>query len=206
MNKYIINQKALMKNVLITNKCIKISDEDYKTKEFFLEKMNQKEKRLLDTRFSILYSSITKMIPFENDLGLQLFFIENEKQKKTYLELTSIDEYSEVQDFILSKTNLFKKEKTVRGIKSWIKQASYTLLAMIIGGITYFMAKSLEEGNTVNISGGRRRGVKKILLYIAENLGSINVLILFFIITIGLSYWTYSVSKNSKKIITIYST
>ncbi|TSE04325.1 hypothetical protein [Aquimarina algiphila] len=195
-----------MKNVLITNKCIKISDEDYKTKEFFLEKMNQKEKRLLDTRFSILYSSITKMIPFENDLGLQLFFIENEKQKKTYLELTSIDEYSEVQDFILSKTNLFKKEKTVRGIKSWIKQASYTLLAMIIGGITYFMAKSLEEGNTVNISGGRRRGVKKILLYIAENLGSINVLILFFIITIGLSYWTYSVSKNSKKIITIYST
>lgn len=205
MDKYIVNTKALMKNALITDSCIKISDENYETKEFFIEKINETKKGLLDTRFSIMYSSIIKMIPFENELGLQLFFIENRKQQKTYLELTSKEEFDEIQDFILSKRTLYKKEEAIGGIKGWVKQALYTLVAVIIGGVTYSMAKSLEGGNSVEISGGRR-GVKKILLYVAESLGSVNVLILSVIIIIGFSYWTYSVSKSSKKIITIYST
>jgi len=205
MEKFIINTKAtLIKNILIADDSLKLSDEDYKTKDGFLEKINAEKKGFLDTQHVIAYSKITKIVPFEDENGIQLFFVEKEKDEKTYLELNSIEEYTEILQFITAKANhLLLQTIQSRPVSSWIKQASYTLVSIVFTLAITFTANDIESGKHVTIS-GRRRGLKRIMLAIAENLGTLNTILLGAAITLGLAFWTYKKYKTGQGAINAY--
>ena len=205
MEKFIINTKAtLIKNILITDDSLKLSDEDYKTKDAFLEKINAEKKGFLDTQHVIAYSKITKIVPFENENGIQLFFVEKEKKEKTYLELNSIEEYTETLQYIIAKTHhLSLQTIQSKSISTWIKQATYTLVSLFFTLAIAMTAKDNEAGKRVTIS-GRRRGLKRIMLAIAENLGTLNTILLGTAITLGLAFWTYKKFKKGQTAINAY--
>jgi hypothetical protein len=205
LNKFIINEKAtLIKNILIENNTILASDENYITKELFLEKMNCNKKSFLDTHLNLKTSDIIKFIPMESKCAIQVFF-QMKKTSKTYFEFNSLTEYTEVKEFLISKTNFTLKEKLQSSLTSWLKKAAYSLLSIIIFGIIYFMAKDIENGNNIDIGGGRRKGLKKLMLILAESLGSMNTLIVAVIVVSGLCFWTYKAYIKGKIAIESYS-
>ena len=103
MDKFIINPKGLIKNILITDDLIRITDEDYKTKEAFLEKLNNGKKEVLDTIHQIEYGAILKIVPYTEDNAFQLFFKENNKNEKTYLEFETQEELNEILAMLFLK-------------------------------------------------------------------------------------------------------
>ncbi|WP_299781217.1 hypothetical protein [uncultured Formosa sp.] len=205
MEKFIINTEAtFIKNILLTNDVLNISDGDYKTKNAFLEKMNAEKKGILDTQHTIAYSKITKIVPFENENGIQLFFVEKKKKEKTYLELNSIEEYTEVLQYITHKTNHLSLQSIQnKPISSWIKQAGYTLVSLIFTLAITFTAVAIEAGKNVTITGGKR-GLKRIMLSIAETLGTLNSVIVGTLITLGFAFWTYKKYINGQVSIKAY--
>ena len=205
MNKFIINDKALVvKNVLIEDNIILASDENYKTKEVFLEKVNSSKKSILDTHIKINTSDLIKIIHTKTDCAIQLFFKTNNKTSKTYIELNSEEEYSEVLEYLISKTDFELKEEFKSSFSSWFKKAAYSLISLIIFCITYFMAKDLENGSSVDISGGKK-GLKRMMLFIAETLGSLNTLIIGIIVVSGFCFWTYKAYVKGKTTVEIYA-
>lgn len=205
MEKFIINTNAaLLKNILVSDTFIKVSDENYKTKSIFLEKLNAPKKGILDTNHHIDFDNITKIIPFESENGLQLFFTENNKKEKIFIQLNTPEEYDELNTFILSKTiNLQKQVVKNKTVASWIKQAIYTLISIAFTFAVYFNAKQIEAGEWVSVNGGKR-GLKKILISIAEILGTTNSILLGTIITLSFAFWTYKNYTKGQGEITIY--
>ena len=55
MNKFIINEDAIMKNVLISDVDIKLTDENYGSLEAFTDKLNNGTKGKFDTEYQIAY-------------------------------------------------------------------------------------------------------------------------------------------------------
>ena len=205
MEKFIINTKAtLIKNILMSNDTLKISDGDYKTKDAFLEKVNVEKKGVLDTQHVIAYSKITKIVPFEDENGIQLFFVEKEKKEKTYLELNSSEEYTEALQYIRDKTSQLSLQ-TIQNkpISGWIKQGGYTLVSIIFTLAIAFTANDIEAGRNVTISGGKR-GLKRIMLSMSETLGTLNIILLGTVITLGFAFWTYKKYKSSQCFINVY--
>ena len=205
MEKFIINTEATyLKNILIIDQNLKVSDEDYKTKDAFLEKLNAPKKGVLDTQHVIDYSKITKIRPFEEENGIQLFFVEKEKKEKTYVVLNSLEEYNEMLQFITYKTNHLSLETTENiPTASWIKQAGYTLIALALTAAAVFTANDIGNNKTIEITGGKR-GIKRIMVSIAETLGTLNSILIGSVIIIGLAFWTYKNYKKGSESITFY--
>ncbi|MBJ2174840.1 hypothetical protein JBL43_11370 [Aureibaculum sp. A20] len=195
MDMFIINTNATyIKNILISEDYVKVTDGDYKTKEDFLEKFNGK-KGILDTQHQIIYNNIEKIVLYEDELAYQLYFQENDKNEMCVLHFTTLQQYNEVLDIILSKTNLKKSEVKIR-TRTWVKPAVYTLISAILTFALFMSAKQLEAGEKLQISGSRR-GLKKIMLQISEYLGSTNALLLGGIVTCGFIYYAYNAYQKS---------
>lgn len=203
MEKFIINEKGnVIKNTLLTSNKILVSDENYTTKEVFLEKLNTK-KGFLDTHHKIMYKDIEKIIPFKEEFAIQLFFKEAGKNEKTYLELNSADEFLEIKNYLLETTNLSLQKEVQRSFRTWIKSAIYTFMASVITVMTYTSAKSLESGEQITVSGGKR-GIKRLIILVAETLGSTNSLIIGIIIVGVFAYLTYNSFKKGGTEIEVY--
>ncbi|WP_117879632.1 hypothetical protein [Aureibaculum luteum] len=195
MDTFIINTNATyIKNILISEDYIKVTDEDYKTKDAFLEKFNTK-KGILDTRHLIDYKNIEKIVLYEDELAYQVYFKENDKKEMCLLHLTTLQQYNEVLDTILSKINLKKIDIKIR-TRAWIKPAIYTLIPALLTFALFMSAKQLEAGENVQVSGSRR-GLKKIMLQISEYLGSTNALLLGSVVTCGFIYFAYRAYQKS---------
>jgi len=189
MDKFIIHPKALIKNILITDDYIQITDENHKTKETFLEKINHGKKGILDTIHQIEYALVTKIIPDSENNALQICFSENNKNQKIYLQLNTKEEFDEVLNFTLNKTNLQKNQVKTKSFESYKTQLIVTGMSILLSSIVYMDALKLEKGEVVKITGGRR-GVKRLILLAAENLGTTNTIIFGTIITTALAIWT----------------
>ena len=87
MQQFIINTKATyIKNILLTDSKVRLSDEDYKTLEAFNTELDSDKKGLLNTQHTFEYTAIQKIVPFKEDLGFQVFFTEKGKNEKAYLD------------------------------------------------------------------------------------------------------------------------
>ncbi len=182
MSLFIINTKATyIKNILLTDDTVKLSDEDYKTVEAFNAKLASEKKGFLDTIHIFTYTDILKIVPFKEELSIQIFFTENDKEKKTYLEFTTEEEYQNIVSTLVGKANLSKNTIEVK-TKGWIKSTLYSLAAAFLTFGAYSSALKLESGENVAVSGSRR-GLKRVLISISEFLGATNSLILGSIIT-----------------------
>ncbi len=189
MDKFITNPKALIKNILITDNDIRITDEDYKTKEAFLKKIENGKKGILDTIHQIDYTTIIKIVPFVKETSFQIFFTENDKNKKTYLQFNSQEEFIEVLNFTVDKTHFRKSLVKIKSFDSYKTQLIATGMSILLFGLIFIDAQHVEKGEVVDIT-GRRSGVKKILLSVAETLGTTNTIILGATITVALAIWT----------------
>ncbi len=205
MDKFIINEKAFMKNILIKGDVIYTSDENYETEEVFWEKVNNSKKSILDTYFKIQVNDIIKFIPTESEFAIQLFFNVKNKKEKTYFQFKSKEEFLQFKEYLINKTSFTLKNEIQNSFAAWGKKGLYTILATIIVAITYFMAKDIEKGHFVSTSGGSRRGLKKLMKTMAESLGSTNTLIIGIVVVAGFSFWTYRSYKEGKKSIELYS-
>ncbi|SNR17016.1 hypothetical protein [Tenacibaculum jejuense] len=204
MHKFIVNQEALMKNVFIKDDTILASDENYENEETFLDKVNTQKKSFLDTHIHIKIKEITKFILEEKELAIQLFFKKGNKNSKTYFQFNDISEYTAVKEYFLYTTNFSLKKESSNSFSSWIKQALYTIIAFIMTIITFNMARSIESGDTVSISGGKR-GLKRLMLLLAESLGTTNTIVVGSLVVMAFLYWTYTSYKKGKKEIEFYS-
>ncbi len=203
MDKFIINPTALIKNILITNNYIRITDEDYKTKDYFLEKLNSAKKGILDTIHQIEYEKILKVVPFTKENAFQIFFNENDKNKKTYLKFNTLEEFNEVLNFIITKTHLRKDLVKIKSFESYKTQLIATSMSILLFVLIYIDALHVEKGEIVDTT-GRRSGVKKMLLSLAETLGTTNTIILGAIITMILAVWTVTAYKKGNTTKEIY--
>ncbi|MEP0213434.1 MAG: hypothetical protein ABJD66_09495 [Cellulophaga sp.] len=196
MQQFIINTKATyIKNILLTESKVRLSDEDYKTLEAFNTELDSDKKGLLNTQHTFTYTDIIKIVPFKEDMGFQVFFIEKGKNEKAYLDFTSEEEYQNTLNTLVSKTNL-SKNKVQKKTKAWVKPALYSLVAALLTFALYDSALKLEAGENVAVSGSRR-GLKKILISISESLGATNSLILGSVITLVFIFFAVKSYKKS---------
>ncbi len=206
MEQFIVNKNALLiKNILVKDSIIFATDEDYGTKEVLLEKISNSKKSVLDTHYKISTTQIFKFVPTESELAIQLFFTQSGKTQKTFFEFTTQEEFSQFKEYLIQETNFTMKKELQGSFASWAKKGAYTVLSTIIVGIIYFMARDIEKGNTVTISGGRRRGLKQLMKVVAESLGTTYTLILGMIFISLCLFWTYKAYINGKKTIEFYN-
>lgn len=202
MEKFIINKKAYLKNLLLTDTKIQVSDDNYETKEAFLKNALQEKKGLLDTKHDFLYIDITKVVPFKKEKGLQVFFLEQNKPKKIHLELTSEEEYNEVLSLIIKNASLQKSSEHKTHKSKWLKPAVYAFVALMFSFALYMNARDIENGKTITASGSRK-GIKTLLINLSESLGASGSLILGTLISlsfIGYAILSYKKSKIEKEV------
>ncbi|WBU89570.1 hypothetical protein [Cellulophaga omnivescoria] len=196
MQQFIINTKATyIKNILLTDAKVRLSDEDYKTLEAFNTELDSDKKGLLNTQHTFNYTAIQKIVPFKEDLGFQVFFTEKGKNEKAYLDFSSEEQYQSVLNTLVSKTS-FSKNKVQKKTKTWIKPALYSLVAALLTFALYDSALKIEAGENVTVSGSRR-GLKRILISISESLGATNSLIVGSVITLIFIFFAFKAYNKS---------
>lgn len=201
MNKFIITDKkeVFFKNILIDSERIMASDENYGSESAFREKMASGNVGKLDTVINVRYSEIDKVIPFDDQNILQIFY----GNEKSGFDLGNSVDYKEVRDFILSQKNFSPSTEKVGNAGAIVKPALYTLAVAIFSAVLINMANEIENGNTV-VASGSKRGFKKILILIAETLGFYGCLALGIVATVGFVVYTIKQIKNSKTEVTVY--
>lgn len=205
MEQFIVNKNALLiKNILVKDSIIFASDEDYGTKEVLLEKISNSKKSVLDTHYKISTTQISKFIPTESELAIQVFFTQNGKTQKAFFEFTTQEEFNQFKEYLIQETKFTMKNELQSSFASWAKKGAYTLLSTIIVGIIYFMARDIEKGSTVTISSGRRKGLKQLMKTVAESLGTTYTLILGIVFISLCLFWTYKAYVKGKKTIELY--
>lgn len=201
MNKFIITDKkeVFFKNILIDSERIMASDENYGSESAFREKMASGNVGKLDTVINVRYSEIDKVIPFDDENILQIFY----GNEKSGFDLGNSVDYKEVRDFILSQKNFSPSTEKVGNAGAIVKPALYTLAVAIFSAVLINMANEIENGNTV-VASGSKRGFKKLLILIAETLGFYGCLALGIVATVGFVVYTIKQIKNSKTEVTVY--
>ncbi len=201
MNKFIITDKkeVFFKNILIDSERIMASDENYGSESAFREKMASGNVGKLDTVINVRYSEIDKVIPFDDQNILQIFY----GNEKSGFDLGNSVDYKEVRDFILSQKNFSPSTEKVGNAGAIVKPALYTLAVAIFSAVLINMANEIENGNTV-VASGSKRGFKKLLILIAETLGFYGCLALGIVATVGFVVYTIKQIKNSKTEVTVY--
>ncbi len=202
--KFYKEENLLMKNILVTDEKIMSSDENYNDKETFLSKVLSKEKSMLDTHIVFEYSQITKFIPFEEENGIRIFFKNNDKEEKTYLQFDKAADYQDVLDIIKHKCPRFQLTEEQKGsISAIIRPLLYTVAAAALSCGLLGMAIDLNEKGFVVISGGRR-GLKHLFASVADFLGIYGSATVGVLLVTGFIIYTVKVYKKSKTSCIVY--
>ncbi len=187
MDKFFKNKDAVyFKNIFIYNTDIYLSEKDL-GEENFLEKFKTAKKGFVESRLKIPIERITEFVLNENESLIMLKFPKIDDDVNAIMQFSSKDEYNEVKEYLISKTN-FTGVKEYVGNRVWIKSALYTLASAIATAVCYVAASSGDEITPR----GRRKGLQKLLAFLSENLGTTGVLIIGGVITLGLALWTYT--------------
>lgn len=203
MEKFYKEPNAFLKNIYINDNSIMASDEDYADLNSFLEKLNAPKKAVLDTHEKIEYAQIVKLVLHEEENGIQIFYTANGKEERTYITFTERTDSDEVLQLILSKNTRLTGLKETKGSKVDIVKP--LLLTIAVASISFALtvtAAGIEAGETIRISGGKR-GLKMILVNIAETLGFWGCLALSVVVTgyFGFRvYKAYIVSQKERQI------
>ncbi|MNT22715.1 hypothetical protein D3C72_1581090 [compost metagenome] len=80
--------------------------------------------------------------------------------------------------------------------KSWMRNLLYTLAAAFFGFSLVMMAREMEAGEALDLS-GRRSGFKSVLASIAGQLGVVGSAVLAIALIAGFGYFTYTIYKSS---------
>lgn len=81
--------------------------------------------------------------------------------------------------------------------RTWLRNLLYTIAVAFFGFSLVMMARELENGEALDIT-GRRSGFKSILANIAAQLGVVGSTVLALALVGGFAYFTYTIYKSSK--------
>ena len=196
MNKF-YQTSGIFKNIYITDSQVWMSDDDYKTLEAFLEKMNVEKVSKLDTHLKLSYSQFQKLVLFPEENGIQVFYNEAGKQDRTYLQFDQVEEYNEVLNYIVSKCNLQAQKETQGSLLSLARPSLYSLAAVAFSFALVMSAQEMEAGGTV-VAGGSRKGFKTLLINVAEILGFWGSVAVLVAVLAGCTFYLIKAYKNTK--------
>lgn len=204
MNTFYKGPNNLMKNIYIAENEIMASDEDYGDQTTFLEKINASKKGILDTHVKFEYNKIQKIVPFAEEKGIQLFFNNGKRVERTYLVFDKLEDYKEVLQYILGKRSDLRPQKEISNSKlAIVKSVLYTIIATVMSAVLVFTAYGLEQGETIRASGSKR-GLKTLLISLAETLGIVGSAIAAFVVVVAFVYYTFNSYKKSSKELEVY--
>jgi hypothetical protein len=192
---YFVEKDKLIKSIAIDDNQIMVADDVFDTPDELKAHLSSEKKGWMDTALSFPYSAVNRINLFESDNCIQLLVTNKGKTEKVPIEFTAKENYDWLLDLLKNKTSLTPTHATVNagGGFAKVKNYLYVLAAAMFSIALVGMAYEREHGNDVAISGGRR-GLKNILLSIAESLGFVGSIIAGLIITGSVLY--YAIRKN----------
>jgi hypothetical protein len=191
---YFVEKDKLIKSIAIDDNQIMVADDVFDTPEELSAHLGQEKKGWMDTALAFPYSAVNRINLFETDNCIQLLVNNKGKTEKVAIEFTAKENYDWLLGLLTSKTNLTPTHATVNtGGFAKIKNYLYVFAAAIFSVTLAGMAYELEHGNNIAVSGGRR-GLKNVLLSIAESLGFLGSIVAGLVITGGVLY--YAIRQN----------
>lgn len=202
MNKFINNTKedTLYKNMLFEQDRILATDKNYGSESAMRQQLAIGKTDKSDTHLIVSYRDIYKVIPFADEHIIQIFY----GDEQAGFDLGNATDYQTVLSHILRQKQFTSSTETISNTGAVVKPALYTLAVAIFSGVLVAMASTLESGASVTVSGGRR-GMKKLLVALADTLGVWGSLALGLLVTGGFLYYTVKQYQASKTVVTIYT-
>lgn len=191
MKNWIISESELTnKHLIASEKAIWLTDQN---KSANINELI--ESQSLGSIESIRYEDLKEIVFVDSDFTIEMNFKEDKATDKEFQLNKNV--YSEIRSYL--KTNL---KGTVLKNYSVLKQIIPQLIVLgvtsILTIVTYISAMELENGETVRIA-GRRAWLKKIVVTIAELLGTTGTLIVGVSLIGLLSYFLIKKIQNPKK-------
>jgi len=192
---YFIEKDKLIKSIAIDDNHIMVADDVFNTPQELEAYLSGGKKGRMDTALSFPYSAVNQIKLFESDNCIQLLVNNNDKTEKIAIEFTAKQNYDWLLDLLNSKTKLTPIHASLNSgggfakIKNYLYVVAAAMFSIALAGMAY----EHEHGNEVAVSGGRR-GLKMILISIAEALGFYGSILVGLIITGGVLY--YAIRQN----------
>lgn len=145
----------------------------------------------------IPFSQIKKVVPlYENEPPLLDIDVLNSKDYQALV--ADFENKAQLREAIQEIEKHSGLKETVEIIKNrtWIRNLLYTIAVAFFGFSLVMMARELENGEALDIS-GRRSGFKSILASIAGQLGVLGSAVLAAALVCGFAYFTYTIYKSS---------
>jgi hypothetical protein len=192
--KYFVEKDKLIKSIAIDDDQIMVADDVFNTPEELNAHLSQEKKGWMDTALTFPYSAVERIKLFESDNCIQLLVNNKGKKEKVAIEFTAKENYDWLLGLVMRKTNLTPLAAAANtGGFVKFKNYLYVIAAAAFSIALAGMAYEREHGNEVTISGGKR-GIKMILLTIAETLGFYGSIAAGLVITGGVLY--YAIKQN----------
>ncbi|AIM37750.1 hypothetical protein KO02_14515 [Sphingobacterium sp. ML3W] len=195
MKQYYQSKELVFKTRWMTDEGFYFSEKELE--DASLEAYLSESKTLEDDIIYIPFSQIKKVIPIAGNepplLDIEVF------DAKAYQAIVAdFETESQLEDAIKQieiHSGLKERVEVIKN-KAWIRNLLYTMASAFFGYSLVMMAKEIESGITLDVS-GKRSGIKHVLASIAEQLGVLGCLILAIVIVSGFAYFTYTIYKSS---------
>jgi hypothetical protein len=192
---YFIEKDKLIKSIAIDDDQIMVADDVFNTPQELEAYLNGGKKGWMDTALSFRYSAVNQIKLFESDNCIQLLVNSNGKTEKVAIEFTAKENYNWLLALLNNKTKLTPTHSSLNSgggfakVKNYLYVVAAAMFSIALAGMAY----EQEHGNDVAVLGGRR-GLKRILISIAEALGFYGSILVGLVITGGVLY--YAIRQN----------
>lgn len=205
MMKKFITEKGLVTPTKYFGDDYILFSEKYEKEELTFVDKFKNQPSLRPEFFRVNYDEIIEINPLPNydNPTIQMNIVPGGDYDLFYLDFKSKEEYKQALNFLLEKTNLKEIERKENNYKNWIKKFLYTVLVAIFGGVVHQAAVVYEQGGHMETS-GRRSGIKKLIVSVGEYLGSTTSMILWILLVVLFSYFTYRSFKESRSKKSVY--
>ncbi|MEN5197453.1 hypothetical protein [Sphingobacterium faecium] len=189
------NSELVFKTRWITNEGFYFSEKELPdtSLEQFLSKSGDPEEHII----FIPYSQIKQVAPlYENQPPLLDMDVVDPSNYQALV--ADFENKAQLQEAIqeIEKHSGLKEDVEIIKNKSWMRNLLYTIAAAFFGFSLVMMAREMEAGESLDLS-GRRSGFKNILASIAGQLGVVGSSVLAIALVAGFGYLTYTIYKSS---------
>jgi hypothetical protein len=202
MNQYYQNKELVFKTRWITSSGFYFAEEELP--EVALAQYLNKPEEVEEHIIFIPFVQIKSVVPvFENQPPLLDIDVRDPKDYQAVV--ADFENKAQLQEAIEAIEIYSGLQKSVEILKdrTWIRNLLYTLAVTFFGYALVMMARELETGETLDVS-GRRTGFQSVLATIAGPLGIVGSTVLAIVLVAGFGYFTYTIYKSSNTVRTVW--
>ncbi|AXY73123.1 hypothetical protein D3H65_03670 [Paraflavitalea soli] len=186
-----LNNEKSWQSLLVTDEKLFVINRSYDNPNDFMKGFNDEGLgRLLKSKKEIDVQYITGLQHAEKE-PVELKIVH---EKKIMLKFRNPADLAEVATWLAGKRLLKMNTQQLTPLKAIQRQLIGLALIALFGWVLYTEAKTIEEGGTIDFS-GRRAGMKRLMAWVAEQLGTQGVLIVAGLAIAACGYFIY---KNIK--------